>query len=167
MVIRLARKLPWYATCVTPIVKKNPAALFAFVLGAGLCSCGPSEPAGRGEGESKDASKTFWELRDDSMLSAKIDPAPPREGAAQLKIEITTDDNEQKFAGTLDYRMVPSGQTSMAWQPISKGRRDKEGSLHFDVPIHFAKGETSIQFRVRDKGEEEFAELTGWKILVK
>jgi len=155
--------------------------LLALILVTGLSACrkptpsgkppaaggGPSPSAAEDAAEKEDMSKADWQLLDDSIMTARIEPWPPKEGPAQLKIDITADDAEQKFAGTLTYRLAPTEENSLPWVPLSKLREDEDGNVYYGAPITLPKGTTFIQFRVRDKEDEEFTELTDWSVEVK
>ena len=155
--------------------------LLALILAAGLSACKKSPPSGKqpaaGAGqtrsaaedaaEKEDMSKADWQLLDDSIMTASVEPWPPKAGPCQLKIDITADDAEQKFAGTLAYRLAPKEENSLPWVPLSKLREDEDGNVYYGAPITLPKGTTFIQFRVRDKEDEEFTELTDWSVEVK
>jgi hypothetical protein len=111
-------------------------------------------------------SKADYQLLDDSILNASIERWPPNDGAARLSIEITPDDADQKFAGTLEYRIAPKEEKSLAWKPLKQLKEDEEGNIHFRTAIKLPKGTSFIQLRVRDKGDDEYTELTDWKVEV-
>ena len=107
-----------------------------------------------------------WQLMDDSMFLANIEPWPPRAGAATLKAEATLDDWEQKFAGSVSYRVASSADGFERWQPMPKVREDAEGSVYFETPVTLNEGQAFLQFRVMDSGDTDFTELTDWSIEV-
>jgi hypothetical protein len=150
--------------------------ILATAVAASLCACSPSGSSNSSDDQKRadatetpkeDESKSDWQLHDDSMFIATIDPWPPKEGAVTLKAEATMDDGDQKFAGTVAYRIAASEQSSEPWKPMPKVGEDKDGSLHFAVPATLAKGTVYVQFRVRDKGDKDFTDLTDWKVTVK
>lgn len=133
------------------------------MLVLGLCSCGkPEQSDAENEGPG-----TFWELRDDSQFTVVTDPRPPRTGPGQLKVDVSADDSSQKFSGTVEYRLAPTEQNTVPWQPMPKVREDGEGAMHFQAPITLTGGRVFIQFRVRDTGDRDFTELTDWAVEVK
>ena len=81
-----------------------------------------SQPAAA-DSEEPNEHEGWWQLADDSALIAKTDPTPPRKGPTQLLVEITEDDFEQKFAGTLAYRVVTSAASNEPWQPMPRSVR--------------------------------------------
>jgi hypothetical protein len=105
----------------------------------------------------------WWQLADDSALIAKTDPTPPRKGPTQLLVEITEDDFEQKFAGTLAHRVVTYAESNEPWQSMPQVREEEHGSLHFQAPIDLPQGDVMIQFRLRDQGDEVDTDLD-WNI---
>ena len=110
---------------------------------------------------------TFWELVGLGKPDLKVvtDPWPAKAGAATLKAEITANDDDQKFSGTLEYRISARQKNSDTWKPMKQVRQDKEGSTYFESPVKLVKGTWYIQFRVRSAGKT--LELTDWDVEVK
>jgi hypothetical protein len=111
---------------------------------------------------------TFWELVGLGKPDLKVvtDPWPARAGAATLKAEITPDDDDQKFSGTLEFRVSSKEKNSDAWKPMKQTRQDKDGSTYFESPrLTLGKGSWYVQFRVRSHGTT--LELTDWNVIVK
>lgn len=110
---------------------------------------------------------TFWELVGLGKPDLKVvtDPWPAKAGAATIKAEITPDDDDQKFSGTLEYRISAREKNSDPWKPMKQVRQDKDGSTFFESPIKLNKGTWYIQFRVRSHGTS--LELTDWNVEVK
>lgn len=132
-------------------------ALSAFIIGSlVLASAARAEDKG-----------TFWELVGLGKPDLKVvtDPWPAKAGDAKLKAEITPDDDDQKFAGTLEYRVSAREKNSDLWKPMKQVRQDKDGSTYFASPIKLSKGSCYIQFRVRSQGKS--LELTDWNVEVK
>jgi hypothetical protein len=113
------------------------------------------------------ASKMEWQLADDSVFFAAIEPWPPKAGAAMLKTEATLDDFEQKFAGNVSYRFAATIENSVEWQPLPRVREDDDDSVYFEAPISLQPGSTYLQFRLLDAGDSEPTELLDWKLDVK
>lgn len=126
----------------------------AFVIGSLLLAA-----AARAEDKG-----TFWELVGLGKPDLKVvtDPWPAKAGSATLKAEITADDDDQKFSGTLEYRISAHEKNSDAWKPMKQIRQDKDGSTYFESPIKLSKGTWYIQFRVRSQGKT--LELTDWSV---
>ena len=110
---------------------------------------------------------TFFELVGLGKPDLRVvtDPWPAKAGAATLKAEITPDDDDQKFAGTLEYRISAREKNSDAWKPMKRVRQDRDGSTFFESPLKLSKGTWYIQFRVRSRGTT--VELTDWNVDVK
>lgn len=130
----------------------------AFMIGALFMSAAAARAEDKG---------TFWELVGLGKPDLKVvtDPWPAKAGAAALKAEITADDDDQKFAGTLEYRLSANEKNADAWRPMKQVRQDKDGSTYFESPVSLAKGTWFIQFRVRSHGTT--LELTDWRVEVK
>lgn len=109
---------------------------------------------------------TFWELVGIGKPDLRVvtDPWPAKAGNATLKAEITIDDDDQKFSGTLDYRISAKEKNSDPWKPIKQVRQERDGSPYFESPVKLTKGTCYIQFRVRSHGKT--LELTDWNVNV-
>ena len=154
------------------------------LLAVCLSSCGPeardansTADTKKGSDDGKDAAPqsdkdgTFWQLIDKADLKVVTDPWPAKAGTATLKAEIIPNDDDEKFAGSLDYRLSPAERSSAAWQSMSNVREDKDKSVYFESPIKLTAGTVYIQFRVRGAGEKtsdkDALELNDWKVEVK
>ena len=142
--------------------------LFAVCLGifSIACSSDSSHEDAAAADSAESPASADWQLMDDSMFLANIEPWPPRAGAATLKAEATLDDWEQKFAGSVSYRVASSADGFERWQPMPKVREDAEGSVYFETPVTLNEGQAFLQFRVMDSGDTDFTELTDWSIEV-
>ncbi|HJT32662.1 MAG TPA: hypothetical protein VJ783_11530 [Pirellulales bacterium] len=83
-----------------------------------------------------------------------------------MKAKADTDDGEQKFAGTVRYRIAPAEHSSTEWLDMPRTGEDEE-FVYFEVPVTLTKGASFIQFRVQDAGDPQPTELLDWKIEVK
>lgn len=115
--------------------------------------------------EKKEEPRTSWQLERDAILSAEIEPWPAKEGNACLKIEISKDDYNSSFSGTLQYRVVRSEKDSELWARVF-GKEDEDGDYLASIEIALTKGENVIQFKIKDKDDKDFTELEGWPIKV-
>ncbi len=148
-----------------------------------LSSCGPEagdakptadaqkgSDAGKDTAAQSDKDGTFWQLIDKADLKVVTDPWPAKAGTATLKAEITPNDDDEKFAGLLDYRISATEKNSAAWQSMPKVGEDKDKSVYFESPIKLTAGTVYIQFRVRTAGEKtsdkDALELNDWKVEV-
>ena len=149
----------------------RPNIILATIIAACLCACSPSDSeeqkqADVSETPEEDESRSDWQLHDDSVFIATVDPWPPKAGGAMVKAEVTTDDGDQKFAGTVAFRIAPNEQNTEPWKPMPKVGEDKDGSLLFAAPVTLNNGTVYVQFRVREKGDKNFTDLTDWKVTV-
>lgn len=138
-------------------------------LGALVIACGPGSdpPYEEAGGEAAESSSSAdWQLLDDSLFIAEIEPWPPRAGAATLKAEATMDDWEQMFSGTVSYRLAATADGFEPWQPLPRVRDDADGSVYFEAPVTLSEGTVFVQFRLLDSGDTDFTELTDWSIEV-
>lgn len=119
-----------------------------------------------GDGLDDDPARQELYLPDDSVFLPALEPWPPHEGPATLKAKADTDDGEQKFAGTVRYRIAPTEQNSTEWLDMPRAGEDDE-FVYFEVPVTLTKGTSFIQFRVQDAGDPQPTELLDWKIELK
>ena len=117
---------------------------------------------------SDDEGDTFWQLKDDSELIAKLDPWPPQSGSAKIHVEISANDHDANmaFSGTLEYRLASIKENSEPWKPMKRGRKDEENNVSFSEAVTLPKGVTFIQFKVQPKWENEPLILADWEIEV-
>lgn len=138
-------------------------ALFATLL---LFACGSSDEPADAPAEEATASPE-WQLLDDSMLIAKIEPWPPTAGPATLSIEVTTDDFDQRFEGTLEYRVVESTHDFGGWEEMTDPRVGEYESVFYEAPLTLEPGSYAVEIRLRERGATDSTELTDWRIEVK
>lgn len=145
--------------------RQRPIAEYLRSIGAKRAS---ELPASETTPPPEDESETLWQLRDDSDLTAKLEPWPARAGSAKLKVEISPNghDPTMPFAGTLEYRQASSEENSEPWQLMKRGRKDEDNNVKFSEDVILAKGRTFIQFKVQPKWDKEPTILTDWKIKV-
>lgn len=118
------------------------------------------------DGLDEDSTRQELYLPDDSVFLPTLKPWPPHKGPATLKATATMDDGEQKFAGTVRYRIAPTEQNSLEWLEMPRTGEDAE-DVFFEAPITLSEGTSFIQFRVQDAGDPQPTELLDWKIEVK
>jgi ankyrin repeat protein len=117
------------------------------------------------ESGNKDNPTTSWELLHGTVLGATLEPWPPTEGKAKLNIEITKDDYHNSFIGILEYRVTRSEKNSETWIRVF-GKTDEDGNVLSCEEIILARGENSVQFRIKGKGDKDFLELENWPLKV-
>lgn len=117
------------------------------------------------ESGNKDNPTTSWELLHGTVLGATLEPWPPTEGKAKLKVEVTKDDYNNSFSGILKYRVVRSGKNLEPWIRVF-GETDENGDFLSSEEIVLARGENFVQFQIKDKRDKDFAELESWPLKV-
>jgi hypothetical protein len=115
----------------------------------------------------KEEPSTSWQIQDDAEFEAKLDPWPPTEGCANLKIEISIDDYNRSFLGTLEYRVACCEENLEPWLPAPQGEQDEDGDVLFSIQVQLVKGPNVIQFRFRRDTDDDFSYLKGWNLDVK
>jgi hypothetical protein len=125
----------------------------------------PAAETIRPEGEE---AGTFWQLKDNSVLEATLDPWPPKSGQAELKVELSPNgqDPSVSFVGTLDYRLATSPENGGAWKPMKRRRKDEENNVHFSDLLTLTAGTAVVQFKVHPEWEREPTILKDWTIQV-
>jgi hypothetical protein len=110
------------------------------------------------------ANETFWQLADDADLKVSINPWPAQQGAAaKVHASIGQNDNDQKFTGKLEYRIVATEKSTAAWTAMKPVKAKEKGDVDFEVPATLPKAaKVWIQFRVTQGGKP--TELTDWSI---
>jgi ankyrin repeat protein len=116
----------------------------------------------------EEAAGTFWQLRDDSTLEARVEPWPPKSGAARLKVEVSPNGHDPtiSFAGKLEYRVANAEDNVEPWQSLKRGRKDEDNNVCFSDAVILPAGTSFIQFRVHPEWEDEAMVLKDWKIEV-
>jgi len=94
--------------------------------------------------------ENWWQLPDDSHLEVFISPWPPTQGSSTLRVEVTEDDGEEKFRGTVQYRIVSTKESADAWIPLASAGK-KDGNALFSAPVELRVGTYYVQFRVNEK----------------
>ena len=116
------------------------------------------------ETEAEDEFEGWWQLMDDSILTATFEPTPPRAGKNKMLVEVTQDDFEENFGGTLAYRLSPAEESDAPWIDLTKLREDEDGTAYYEAEIDLPPGGAFVQFHLKDAGDEEFTDLTDWKL---
>ena len=119
-----------------------------------------------GRAHLKALGKPNWLLCDATIFTATVEPWPSNEGAATLKAEATG--AHGKFAGTVEYRLAATAESSEDWKSVPKVSEDRDGTVHFAAPITLNKGSVYVHFRVSDReAKNGFTVLKDWNLTVK
>ena len=127
-------------------------------------SVATSEDPGQANTDVAEESDAWWQLGDDSVFTATLDPWPPKPGVSTLNAEATEDDWEQKFAGTAEYRIAMVKDNDNPWLELPNTGEDEHGTKLFSAPVTLERGSAYIQFRLRDEGDSDFTELLDWQV---
>jgi len=152
-------------TALDRAIQQKSADLVAILHDAGATRAnrfGPSPVPLKPPEEAK--SEQFWQLQNDSVLTAIIEPWPPAPGPATLKAEVTPDDYGKEFADSLDYRITDLKNGNQAWFPMTKRGMAEDGSTCFADEIALSSGTCFVQFRIVAAAEKNMEELEGWRI---
>jgi ankyrin repeat protein len=123
------------------------------------------------ESGNKDNPTTSWELYglgkslEGMCLGATLEPWPPAEGKAKLKVDVSQDDYGRSFSGDLEYRVVHSEKSSEPWIRVF-GEIDEDGEFLSSEEIVLARGENLVQFRIKGKRAKDFSDLESWPLEV-
>src|SRR5262245_13078123 len=89
------------------------------VLGLGWSQLLAQEEEEKKEGPNE----VWWQLPDDSVLTATVTPWPLKQGATvTIRAEASTDDGDQRFKGTVHYRIVTTQEdedSKTPWLPMA------------------------------------------------
>jgi hypothetical protein len=117
--------------------------------------------------ELPDSPTCDWQLPEGAQLIAKLDPWPATAGPGTVRIEVTIDDFERQFNGTLECRIALAERNSDPWYPVKAHHTDEQKSTFYDIPIKLRPGTFWIQFRAKVFANDDYTELTGWKVVAK
>lgn len=118
------------------------------------------------ESEGDEESGTSWQLQDNSMLDARIEPWPPTHGKATLKVEISS---EPELAGgwNVEYRIRSQSNRAQDWSRMfsaaNKGDSDDE---QFEAEIVLEPGTRVVEFKVSGRMHEKPDVLSDWIITI-
>jgi ankyrin repeat protein len=107
-----------------------------------------------------------WQLQDDSILSASIEPWPAAAGNAKLKVRM---DCEAELVGRwkIQYRLRSESKTDSSWTRIfPTGDNDDPLVEMFEAEINLKPGTWFIDFQVFSPVFDEPDGLTDWEINV-
>jgi hypothetical protein len=155
---------PTGTTTATPAPAEQSAAETAAPTTAPAAES-TSAPVGEAGAEGENPYESWWQLADDSELTAKFERTPPRLGLNRLMVELTTDDFEQKFDGTIEYRTSLTEQSDEPWRELVQVHEDENATYYLAEIVIPPKG-AYVQFHIKDVSDEEFYDLTDWQVKV-
>jgi len=109
-------------------------------------------------------SEVDWQLRHDAVLTATLEPWPPKQGSVCINVEVTTADEQTQIVESVGCRVATTQENSEDWKPMEMTGVEENGSVHFKYSVSMAKGASYIQFRVRDQVDRKPQDLTDWKV---
>jgi len=113
-----------------------------------------------------DDNEIFWELPDDSVLTASLLPWPAKAGPAKLRVEISASGHDPTlpFTGELAFRLASSKDGLEPWTHMKRGRKDNENNMIFSVQIELLPTTAFIQFKVHPEWQTDSTTLSDWEI---
>ena len=116
--------------------------------------------------EKEKPNEGWWQLEDDSIFTATVAPWPLKQGGAvKIHAEATTDDNDEKFKGTVHYRIATAEENKAPWIAMQRGKAADKDDVAFDATATLPQaGKVWIQFKVNQTSEDEAIELTDWDV---
>ena len=117
--------------------------------------------------DSPDADKkSTWQLRDDSDLTAWIEPWPPTPGRATLKASIAC---EPELVGgwQIEYRLRSEADLDRQWARIFPAQTESDSDEdEFEAEIDLIAGTWILEFSVSGRMHKEPDILSDWKIKI-
>jgi ankyrin repeat protein len=110
--------------------------------------------------------KSTWQLRDDSDLTAWIEPWPPVPGKATLKVIIVC---EPELAGgwQIEYRLRSEADLDRQWARIFPAQSESDSDEdEFEAEIDLIAGTWVLEFSVAGRMHKEPDVLSDWKIKI-
>jgi hypothetical protein len=107
-----------------------------------------------------------WQLPDNSDFKATLDPWPAKQGG-QVTIHASADenDNQQKFKGTVEYRVVTQEKSTAPWLAMKPAPAKVKGNVDFEVTATLPQAaKVYVQFKIKQAADPKPTELTDWSI---
>ena len=138
---------------------------FSVILVAVLLSC-RAAPLAAQDVEKEKPNEAWWELEDDSIFDVTVEPWPLKQGGTvTIKANASTDDSDQKFKGTVHYRIATAEENKAPWVAMKQVKAKEKGDVAFEATAKLpAAAKVWVQFMVKQASEEEPAELTDWTL---
>jgi len=145
-------------------VKKRDPAMITFLRSIGAKHSTDIE---KSEQPTDELHGERWSLPNNSEFTALLEPWPPVEGTAELKLEITTNEDDVAFDGTVEFRLADAEKNDELWRVMPATGKDEDDTVSFAVSVKLSKGTTFIQFRLQDDRDDEPTELMDWKVEIR
>jgi len=140
------------------------AILFASILVL-ACSRKLETADAAGEDQPK-PQESSWQLSDDSDFTATISPWPAKQGqSATIRGAASTDDGDQKFSGTVHYRILEREDGYATWQPMTQTSATSADLAEFEAQTTLPQADKVwIQFKLHQQSQSTPEELKDWAV---
>jgi ankyrin repeat protein len=110
--------------------------------------------------------KSIWQLTDNSMVSARIEPWPARHGKAVLRVTVT---GQPALADgwSIQYRIRREDASNEPWVKMFPAAESGDDDEEFEAEICLERGTSMIDLQVSGRMHREPDVLSDWKINVK
>jgi hypothetical protein len=138
--------------------------LFAVIL---VLGCNSSESAdAAGEEDKPKPQESSWQLADDSAFTATITPWPAQQGQnATIRGAASTDDGDQKFSGTVHYRILEREDGYASWQPMTQTSASSADLAEFEAQTTLpGTDRVWMQFKLQQQSQSTPEELKDWAV---
>src|SRR5262245_30911520 len=116
--------------------------------------------------QASDDTDNNWELQDDSVLTATLEPWRAVAVPSTLHVELSADDSGRSFNGTFECRIANAETNSDPWYLVQPSKT-VDGTTFFDFPVKLRPGTFWVQFRVKEPADKTHTELTDWMVVAK
>ena len=141
--------------------------LFASIL---VLACSSKSESADAAGEDQPKPQELsWQLSDDSDFTATISPWPAMQGqSATIRGAASADDGDQKFSGTVHYRILEREDGYAAWQAMRQTSATGDDLAEFEALTTLPQADKIwIQFKLQQQSQSTPEELKDWAVELK
>ena len=131
-----------------------------------LACGGKSESSDAAGGDQPKPQESSWQLSDDSDFTASLSPWPAKQGqSATIRGAASSDDADQRFSGTVHYRILEREDGNAAWQPMRQTSATADGLAEFEAQTTLPRAEKVwVQFQLQQQSQSTPEELKDWAV---